>query len=115
MVFTSKDGSLNKANVKYLEAQLVERALAAKRCDLENGNIRQEASLPEADRADAERFLADLLLCLPLVGASFFEIPRSQERAGSELILEAKGTRALGYESPEGFVVRAGSPARPFP
>ena len=36
VLFTSKDGNLNKAHVKYLEARLVERARRARRAELEN-------------------------------------------------------------------------------
>ena len=76
VAFTSKDQNLNKAHVQHLEARLVALAAEAKRCELDNGNVPQLPSLSEADAADAEGYLADLLLCLPIVGVSFFEKPR---------------------------------------
>ena len=111
VAFTSKDQNLNKAHVQYLEARLVDLATKAKRCELDNGNVPQPPSLSAADAADAELYLADMLLCLPVVGVSFFESPRAQEKKSQGLILSAKGIEASGYEDTAGFVVRSGSQA----
>jgi hypothetical protein len=108
VVFTSKDQNLNKAHVQYLEARLVELAAEAKRAELDNGNVPQLSALSEAD---AEGFLADLLLCLPVVGVNFFEKSKADVPKSQELILKAKGIEARGVDSAEGFVVRAGSQA----
>ncbi len=110
-VFTSKDQNLNKAHAHYLESRLVALAAEAKRCELDNGNVPQPPSLSEADAADAEGYLADLLLCLPVVGVSFFEKPRPPATRKRDLVLRAKGIEARGYDGAEGFVVRAGSQA----
>ncbi|RTH04038.1 peptide methionine sulfoxide reductase [Thermus scotoductus] len=110
-VFTCKDTSLNKAHVKYLEARLVALAAEAKRAELDNGSIPQLPTLSEADQADAEAFLADPLLCLPVVGVSFFEKPKIGGEKRHELYLRAKGIEARAQETAEGFVVRASSQA----
>jgi|SRR5690606_21175543 len=110
-VFTSKDQNLNKAHVQYLEARLVELAAEAKRAELDNGNVPQRPTLSEADAADAEGFLRDLLLCLPVVGVSLFEKAKVTATHPRELFLSAKGIEARGVDSSEGFVVRAGSRA----
>lgn len=115
IAFISKDQNLNKAHIQYLESRLVSLAKEAKRCNLENSNAPQTPSLSEADTADAELYLADMLLCLPILGIDFFERPRSQEEVSQDrfqqLFLEAKGIRASGNEDVSGFVVRAGSQA----
>jgi hypothetical protein len=111
VVFTSKDQNLNKAHGQYLEARLVPLAAAAKRCELDNGNVPQRPALSEADAADAEAFLQDLLLCLPIVGVSFFEMPRPSKARASALVLRARGIEASGIDDAEGFIVRAGSQA----
>lgn len=108
-VFTSKDQNLNKAHVQYLEARLVALAAEAKRAEMENGNAPQLPALSEADMADAESFLADLLLCLPLVGVRLFEKPKARSASSRELFLRAKGIEARGEDTADGFVVRAGS------
>lgn len=110
-VFTSKDQNLNKAHVQYLEARLVALAAEAKRAELDNGNVPQLPALSEADRADAEGFLNDLLLCLPVVGMSLFEKAGASGLPALELLLRAKGIEARGLDGAEGFVVRAGSQA----
>jgi hypothetical protein len=111
LVFTSKDQNLNKAHVQHLEARLVGLAYEAKRCELDNGNVPQLPALSEADAADAEGFLVNLLLCLPVVGVNMFEAAKASQQLGRRLLLKAKGIEAQGIESPEGFVVQSGSQA----
>lgn len=111
VVFTGKDQNLNKAHVQHLEARLLELALASKRCVLDNNNTPQPPSLSEADTADVEGFLVDMLLCLPILGFSFFEPPPKASAATPQLILKAKGVEASGFESAQGFVVCGGSHA----
>jgi hypothetical protein len=109
VVFTSKDQNLNKAHVKYLEARLVQLAADAKRAELDNGNMSQLPTLSEADKADAEAFLQDMLLCLPLLGLNVFEKAKAPGKKSRDLILKGKGIEASGQDTAEGFVVRAGS------
>jgi hypothetical protein len=108
-VFTSKDQNLSKAHVQYLVARLVQLAAGAKRAELENGNVPQLPSLSEADVADAERFLEDLLLCLPVDGISLFESTKASTSTERQLFIKAKGIQARGVETNEGFLVLAGS------
>ena len=109
--FTAADGSLTSAHVRYLESRLVELAREAKRARLDNGNVPGRPALSEADRADAEGFLTDLLSILPLVGLYAFEKPRRSARRRALLFLDARGVRAKGEETAGGFVVLAGSQA----
>ena len=109
VAFTSKDQNLNKAHVQYLEARLVAIANEAKRCELDNSNVPQLPLLAEADGADAELYLADMLLCLPVLGVEFFEKPGGQAETAVSLRLSSKGVEASGYEEAAGFVVRADS------
>ena len=131
VAFTSKDENLNKAHVQYLESRLIQLAGEAKRCELDNENVPNPPSLSEPDKADAELFLADMLLCLPVLGVSFFKktgepasadqgpsplakesVPSSSgNRESTALFLRAKGIEAEGYEDAGGFVVRSGSQA----
>jgi hypothetical protein len=111
VVFTSKDQNLNKAHVQRLEARLVELARSVKRCVLDNSNIPQAPSLSEADTAEVEGFLADVLLCLPILGYGFFESTPPPAFKAVPLFLKARGIEARGFESPGGFVVQGGSKA----
>jgi hypothetical protein len=63
-------------------------------------------NLSEADRADVESFLQDILSILPLIGLTAFEKPRSvPRRRRQELYVASKGVHATGTDAPEGFVV----------
>ncbi len=109
--FTSKDENLNKAHVQYIESRLVTHAAAAKRCVLDNGNAPALPSLSEADAADAEGFLSEMMLCFPVLGLSVFTVAAPLQKAGKLLFIASKGVKAEGMETHDGFVVRAGSGA----
>ena len=113
VAFISKDQkSLNKAHVQYLEARLMQLADEAKRCELHNSTRPQVPGLSDVDREVAESYLANMLLCLPIVGVSFFKKPRGTAGKSRKLSLSSKGIQACGYEKPDGgFVVLAGSQA----
>jgi hypothetical protein len=111
IAFTSKDENLNKAHVQYLEARLIALAVQAKRCVLDNGNAPALPSMSEADAADAEGFLTEMLLCFPVLGLGVFSTATVAQARGRTLYLRAKGVEAEGLETAEGFVVRAGSTA----
>lgn len=111
IAFASKDTNLNKAHVQYLESRLVSLATQAKRCVLENGNSPTLPSMSEADAADAEGFLSEMLLCFPVLGLNVFT-PAAQLPSKARLLqISSKGIKAEGMETAEGFVVKAGSGA----
>jgi hypothetical protein len=110
-LFNSKDAYLNKAHIQFLEARLIKLASEAKRCELDNGTQPTLPSMSEADVAEAEGFLNEMLLCFPVLGLSVFEKPAKENRDQSVLSLKGKGVEARGFESSEGFVVLAGSQA----
>jgi hypothetical protein len=110
--FVSTDGSLNKAHIQYLEARLLDLAYRAKRASLDNANVPQSPALSEAETADADSFLADMLNIFPLLGLTVFEKAMgSKSGSKHEFRIEAKGIVARGYETPEGFIVLQGSTA----
>lgn len=109
--FTATDGSLNKAHVKHLECRLVELAKAAKQANLDNIQAPQPPTLAEAEQADTESFLADMLGIFPLLGLSVFEVRAATSRGKTLLSLRGRGIEAEGYEASPGFIVRKGSMA----
>ncbi|MCO5328248.1 MAG: GIY-YIG nuclease family protein [Solirubrobacterales bacterium] len=113
VIFTSKDGSINKAHAKHLEARLCALASAAKRCELDNKIPPSPPQLSDSDRDSAERFLAEMLIVLPAVGVTAFENPAAEPTSNSPVLqLEGKGTSARGQETSEGFRVFGGARAR---
>ena len=77
IVFVSNSGALNRAHVTWLEHALVARAQETKRCHLGNANAPQEPALSEAEKADTQAFLREMLQILPLVGLRVFEATRA--------------------------------------
>lgn len=109
--FVTSNQSLNKAHVKYLESRLIQLAKDAKQCNLDNSNDSSKPNLSEADVADMESFIQDMLKVLPLIGLSIFEKPGQTCGARELLHIKAKGIKAKGYETSRGFVVLEGSEA----
>jgi hypothetical protein len=112
--FVSMGQALNKAHVQFLEANLIRLAKQAKRVplDVENKKNESEPTLSEADRADMQVFLAHMLGMLPVLGVHAFEHPpKAPAPSAPALTCKGKGLVAKGYESTQGFVVKAGSQA----
>lgn len=109
--FVAAPGQLNKAHVQFLEANLIRLAHAAKRLPLDNANRPAEPSLSEADCADMQVFLENMLGMLPVLGIHAFEQTAPMVAAAADTLLscKGKGVAASGYEATQGFVVKAGS------
>ncbi len=112
VLFTSKDGSLNKAHTRHIEARLIGLANEAKRSEVQNGNAPQLPALAEADVADAESFLADMLLIYPVLEVSAFELAPPPSIPTDRLYLEGPEAKGSGSETSEGFLVYKESMAR---
>lgn len=111
VAYTSKDENLNKAHVQYLESRLYALAAEGKRCLLDNGNVPQLPSMSEADKADAEGFLSELLLCLPVLGVTMFSTVTLHNARSSTpcYVIASRAITANGLEAPQGFIVERGS------
>jgi hypothetical protein len=107
--FNSKDDQLNKAHVQHLEARLVSLAKDAKRCVLQNANVPQRPALSERDTAGMEDFLQQMLLICGVLGINAFQMAAGVAPSTHLLHLKGKGLTGTGYETDDGFVVRAGS------
>lgn len=120
VAFTSTDKMLTKAHVQYLEWALLGRADEMNRCQLQNSVSPKEPFLPAMDKADTNIFLDNMLLCLPIIGVSFFEGRSGQTDApgllpGLEVFLKASkiGVSARGVcTTGKRIQVCAGSDAR---
>ncbi len=111
VVFASFGQALNKATIRYLEARLLTLAAGAGRSELDNGTAPGVPPLSEPDTADADAFLADMLVIFPILGINAFD-RLEQTATGSRLELEGPNTQAVGAEVEEGFVVFAGALGR---
>jgi len=122
--FTDKDSHLNKAHGLHLEARLIDLARQARRSRLDNLQQGRAISLSEVDRAEAEGYLSELLLCCPVLGLRLFERPQAPSLSPSSpatpspapppttFHLRGPDADGQGYESPGGFTVLEGARAR---
>lgn len=112
VALTSKDQSLNKAHVRYLEARLLQLGADAKQAQLENGTAPPLPYLSEADVADTETFLEEALTVLPLLDLRAFDVLEVDALKGPVLRLQGPDTNARGRDDPGGFIVLANSVGR---
>ncbi|MGX4738337.1 GIY-YIG nuclease family protein [Kitasatospora griseola] len=122
-VLTTKDDSLNKAHVRWLEARLLQIAAEAGTATLDNGTAPQLPYLSEPDQADMEWYLENALTLLPMVGIPHFEILESNSAIsetavavaapeGPTYFLKTVLTEATGRDDPRGFTVLEGAYGR---
>ncbi|MBZ0137020.1 MAG: GIY-YIG nuclease family protein [Planctomycetes bacterium] len=106
-VFFVAPGFLNKAHVQLLEARLIAKAREAKLVALDNGNQPTEPTLSEADFADMEVFLSNILGILPVLGVDAFNSGASASEADGDLVFNCsgRGVNARGRDTAQGFVV----------
>lgn len=76
-IFISANGGLNRGHTTWLEWRLMQQALKAKRCELENAVQPNEPSLIESEKADTQTFLNEMLRLMPVVGLHIFELPNT--------------------------------------
>lgn len=111
LVFVSKDENLTKAHIKYLEDKLIIRGLEAGRGVLQNAQS-SGARLPEADQAEMDAFLENIMKLLPVLGTHLFVATADEAtREKPRLVCTIKDLKAFGQRTEGGFVVYAGSQA----
>ncbi len=119
--FSSKDKALSKAHIKYIEAKLIQLTIDANTTKIENRNIPKGSALSEADESDANYFIEQIKLILPLIGIKAL-VPATyhshnslnlKETLTNRYQIKSKNLAAYMIETPEGFVVLEGSEASP--
>ena len=123
IAFTSKDDHFNSAHARYIESVLIRRAKELAKCDIENSNEPNAPRVSQADADDAQHFLDQVTLCLPIIGLTTFE-PAATQSSSSEVSGEVgelfidyrtsksqrlNGVYATGFRTVDRFVVQAGS------
>jgi hypothetical protein len=76
-VSSAAGAGLNRAHATWLEHALIYQAVQVNRSHLENGTEPQAPQLSEAERADTQAFLREMLQILPLIGLTCFEKPKT--------------------------------------
>lgn len=73
LVFVSSNFGLNRAHITWLEWALIQKAMHANRCHLNNNATPTEPILTESEKSDTKEFLNEILSILPLVEVKVFE------------------------------------------
>lgn len=113
VVFVSKDGSLNRAHILYIESRLLDQADIAGRVRIANKTRPPAPALSENTRVEAEGFLSEMLTILPVLGVSAFHKP-SIPTPETHRIYYLTGLDAAGkgVDQSDGFLVLEGAKAR---
>ena len=127
VTITASDNALTKGHVRYLEARLLELVREAGRASLTNTQFPNSGDryLPEADKANMERFLIELKSVLPVVGFDLLKPVRRSAEAPAQSaeaksaspekprieIRHRSGVQAEAYEDGGQIVVVKGSQA----
>ena len=109
IIFTSQGNILNKAQVKYLEAELVKlaRGNKRKRYSLKNTANPKHPHLSESAKAEIEWYFEEMKSLFPTLGVMAFEKPKATTEVEYRLI--GDGFHATGFETSGGFTVSSGS------
>ena len=103
IVFTTKGTPLNKAEVKYLEASLLKLARRYGRSKLQNTNKPRLPGLSEADQAEMEGYLDELLSLLPVLGCTVLRTRRSAIQRPRSLPCGPIGLQSGGLRNEHGI------------
>jgi hypothetical protein len=123
MVAVSLTNEWTSTHVAYLEWLSLDRAVAAGRYILLNGNQASNPFTPEPLEADCQEFLETIAVLLATLGVPVLEpvqrrplLEAQDDGLDAEpemLFLRERGCDATGYQTSEGLLVLAGSTGRP--
>lgn len=107
IVVVSKDESLDKASVRYIESVLIKKTKEDKWCDMENGNEPIIKKLSEANVAVMDEFIENIKFMLSTLGYRLIQYQLGGSKVNNENVLYCKGpdTDARGIEIPDGFKI----------
>lgn len=111
VVFVSKDNSLNKAHMRYIEHELYELGKKANRCIIKNESNPTKPQLSDADEIRAEKFISNIKTITNMFRYKLFiQLVNETKQSDKILHLINNGIEyARGMVTDEGFVVLKGS------
>ncbi len=123
MMAVSLTNEWTSTHVAYLEWLSLDRATAAGRYIVLNGNQASKPHTPEPLEADCQEFLETIAVLLATLGAPVLEpvqrhriqLPHDTgvEEESERLYFRERGCDATGYQTSEGLLVLAGSKGHP--
>lgn len=94
VILTTADNSLNRSDIDYLEASLIEKALKIGRLDCDNKNKGNKQKVSRFREVELDQYLEEALFLLELIGINVF-CAMETNKAGkkqSELIASVKNS-----------------------
>jgi hypothetical protein len=116
LLFSSKDDNLTKSHVLWLEIQLIQRAVSAKRITVTNTKKPPLKLLSKAEEATMQEFIEHVELVAQTAGFAYFTETSAQPAAKSNgkvlfFTMPQKGLSARALRTDEGYLVLEGSEA----
>lgn len=110
IAFVSKDNSLEKGDVRYLESVAVEQGTLAGRYILENKTVPPRNNLHEFKQAVVEEFFDDLKLIIAALGYPVFEKVSTADKDEDDFwYCTGRGASLAGVYDENGMTLLAGS------
>lgn len=113
IAFISKDSTLNKAHIKYLEHQFYNLARESARYTIDNNNTPTRSTVSEAEQAELEEFMYNAKILVNALGHKVFEkyTDNAASARDTDMVFSlAAGTgKAHGMRTSDGFVLMKGS------
>ena len=94
VILTTADNSLNRSDIDYLEASLIDKALKIGRLDCDNKNKGNKQKVSRFREVELDQYIEEALFLLELIGINVFcEIEtKKSKKAHAELITSVKNS-----------------------
>ena len=110
IAFISKDKSLGKTDIKYLERRCLKIAKSVSRCVLQNKSGSSLSTLSESGKAKMEDYLNNLKMLLTTSGYPILQEPTTKQDK-DVFYCQGKGALGKGKMTNDGFIVYKDSTA----
>jgi predicted GIY-YIG superfamily endonuclease len=108
LVFISKDGAMNKADVQYLEYLAINIAKRVKQYSLDdNKQTPNEPNMPEYQKDNMNESFGDIKFLTSFIGCNIFDVITANDK--HLFYTKGRGCNARGFYDGSGFVVLEGS------
>ena len=106
IILSSSGDDLNGAHVDWLEQAMIKKVIEVRQAHVMNATQPNETKLTQADRANMETFMRDMLQILPLVGIQAFQKP-TVYKPRAEPVMKPKGKLTANDELCDMLIVPA--------
>lgn len=101
VIFTTKDNSLGRTDISYLENRFYNMALKSGRYEVQNGNEPKMGTVTEEKESELEEFIEQSELILGAMGYKVFKARKTFDSNSSETINQVSEDKLVVPELPE--------------